>query len=253
MLGQIIWWSGITIETVILARALFGKLLKQYPAFYAYLLFVWMQSLLRFSVYHARPQFYPRVFWITEWLGVLVGCAVVFDIYRVGLRAYPGTARLARNLLAFVFLLAFVKATVETGNNPLWWSTASTLDLELALRVVQVLALVALVALFRFYAIPFGRNLQGILLGYGLFLGESVVWLSFAPRSSESFRAFWSHIQASSYFIVLLVWALHLWSYVPNPEPKVAVRLEEQYQRMAAATSRRLQEARGYLAKAVRP
>lgn len=253
MLGQIIWWSGITIEAVILARALFGKLLKQYPAFYSYLLFVWMQSILRFSVYRARPQVYPKVFWTTEWLGVLVGCAVVFEIYRVGLRAYPGTARLARNLLAFVLLLAFVKATVEAGNNPLWWSTTSTLDLELALRVVQALALVALVALFLFYAIPFGRNLQGILVGYGLFLGESVVWLSFAPRSSESFRVFWSNIQASSYFIVLVVWALHLWSYVPNPEPKVAVPLEEQYQRMAAATNRRLREARGYLAKAVRP
>lgn len=253
MLGQIIWWACIAVEAMLLARALWGKLLKQYPAFYAYLSFVWMQSLLRFSVYHVRPRLYTKVFWITEWLGVLVGCAVVFDIYRVGLRAYPGTARLARNLLAFVFLLAFLKATVETGNNPLWWSTAPPLDLELALRVVQTLALLALVVLFLFYAIPFGRNLRGILLGYGLFLGESVVWLSFAPRSSESFRAFWSHIQASSYFIVLVVWALHLWSYVPNPEPKVAVRLEEQYQRIATGTSRRLQEARGYLARAVRP
>jgi len=253
MLGQLIWWSGITIEAVILARALSGRLLKQYPAFYAYVLFVWIQSLLRFCVHYAWPPLYARVFWITEWLGVLTGCAVVFEIYRVGLRAYPGTARLARNLLAFVFLLALVKATVETGNNPLWWSTASTLDLELALRVVQSLALLALVVLFLFYAIPFGRNLRGILLGYGLFLGESVVWLSFAPRSSESFRAFWSHIQAGSYFGVLLVWAVHLWSYVPNPEPRTAVRLEEQYQRMAASTSRRLQEARGYLAKAVRP
>jgi len=253
MLGQAIWWSSITIEAVILARALFGKLLNQYPAFYAYLLFVWMQSLLRFSVYHARPQLYPKVYWITEGVGVLAGCAVVFEIYRVGLRAYPGTARLARNLLAFVFLLAFAKATIETGNNPLWWSTATTLDLELALRVAQALALVALVALFLFYAIPFGRNLRGILLGYGLFLGESVVWLSFAPRSGENFRAFWSPVHAGSYSVVLLVWALHLWSYVPNPEPRSSVRLEAQYQRMAAATGRRLQEARGYLAKAVRP
>jgi hypothetical protein len=253
MLGQAIWWACIAAEALLLARALWGKLLTRYPAFYSYLLFVWMQSLFRFSVYHARPQLYLKVYWITEWLGVLAGCAVVFEVYRVGLREYPGTARLARNLLAFVFLLAFVKATIETGNNPLWWSTATTLDLELALRVVQALALVALVVLFLFYAIPFGRNLRGILQGYGLFLGESVVWLSFASRDWESFRAFWSHIHAGSYFVVLTVWAWHLWSYVPNPEPKTSVRLEEQYQRMAAATGRRLQEARGYLAKAVRP
>jgi len=252
MLGQAIWWAGMSMEVLLVARALWGGLLKRYPAYYAYLLFVWMQSLLRFSIYHARPQLYPKVYWFTEWLGALAGCAVVFEIYRVGLRAYPGTARLARNLLAFVFLLAFAKATIETGNNPLWWSTANTLDLELALRVVQALALLALVVLFLFYAIPFGSNLRGILLGYGLFLGESVVWLSFAPRDAE-IGAFWSHIHAGSYSVVLLVWAVHLWSYVPNPEPKVSVRLEEQYQRMAASTNRRLQEARGYLAKAVRP
>ena len=253
MLGQAIWWACIAVEALLLARALWGKLLKQYPVFYAYLLFVWLQSLLRFSVYHSRPQLYPKVYWITEYLGVLGGCAVVFESYRAGLRAYPGTARLARNLLAFVLVLAFVKATVETGNNPLWWSTATTLDLELALRVVQALGLVALVVLFLFYAIPFGRNLRGILLGYGLFLGESVVFFSFASKNWEAFRAFWAHIHPAFYFVVLLVWAGHLWSYVPNPEPKVAVRLEEQYQRMAAGTSRRLQEARGYLAKAVRP
>lgn len=254
MLGQAIWWACIAVEAMLLARGLFrSSLLKQYPAFYAYLSFVWMQSLFRFSAYHARPQLYPKVYWITEGLGVLAGCAVVFEIYRVGLHAYPGTARLARNLLAFVFLLAFAKATIETGTKPLWWSTATTLDLELALRVVQTLALLVLVVLFLFYAIPFGRNLRGILLGYGLLLVENVVLFSFASKNWETFRAFWAHVHPASYFVVLLVWAGHLWSYVPNPEPQRAVRLEEQYQRMAATTSRRLQEARGYLAKAVRP
>jgi hypothetical protein len=253
MIGQAIWWACIAAETLLLVRALQSKLLSRYPAFYGYLLFVWMQSLLRFSVYHARPQLYAKVYWVTEWLGVLVGCGVVFEIYRVGLRAYPGTARLARNLLAFVFLITFVKATVETGNNPLWWSTATTLDLELALRVAQALAIVALVALFVVYSIPFGRNLRGILQGYALFLSESVVWLAFASRDWDKFRAFWSHIHPAFYFVVLVVWVTHLWSYVPNPEPRTSVRLEEQYQRVAAATSRSLREARGYLTKTVRP
>src|SRR2546429_6290417 len=97
-------------------------------------------------------------------------------------------------------------------------SPAPTLDLELALRVVQALALLALVALFLFHVIPFGKNLRGILLGDGLFLGESVVWLSFASRDWESFRAFWSNIHAGSYFTVVLVWAWHRWSYLPNAE-----------------------------------
>jgi hypothetical protein len=126
------------------------------------------------------------------------------------------------------------------------------MDLERLLRTVQSLAILALVLLFLFYAIPFGRNLRGILLGYGLFVGLSVIQLTFVTDSGSRFHKFWSYASPGSYLFVLGLWAVHLWSYLPNPEPKRAVRLEEQYQRAAAATVQRLRAARGYLAKAVR-
>jgi len=116
---------------------------------------------------------------------------------------------------------------------------------------VQSLAIIALVALFLFYAIPFGRNLRGILLGYGLFVGISVIQLTFVTNTASRFNRFWAHVSPGSYLMVLGLWALHLWSYAPNPEPKRAVRLEEQYQRIAAATGQRLREGRAYLAKVV--
>lgn len=252
MLGQIIWWSCITLETFLLLRGFLGRLWARYPVFYAYILFVWLQSLLRFSIFHSRPEFYSAVYWITEGLGVLIGCGVVFEIYRVGLAAYPGTARMARNLLGFVYVLAFTKAIVDAWNDPQWWVIATTMDVERLLRVVQSFAILALVVLFLFYAIPFGKNLRGILLGYGVFVGLSVIQLTFVTDSGSRFHKFWSYVSPGSYLIVLGLWAVHLWSYLPNPEPKRAVRLEEQYQRVAAATGQRLREARGYLAKAVR-
>jgi hypothetical protein len=248
---QLIWWGGIALEAILLIRGLQGKLLARYPVFYAYILFVWLQSLLRFSIYHARPQLYLPVYWITEYSGVLIGCAVVFEIYRVGLAAYPGTARMARNLLAFVFVMAFTKALVEMWNYPHWWSVTTTIEFERALRTVQSLAIIALVALFLLYAIPFGRNLRGILLGYGLFVGISVIQLTFVTNTASSFNRFWAHVSPGSYLMVLGLWSLHLWSYAPNPEPKRAVRLEEQYQRIATATGQRLREGRAYLAKVV--
>src|SRR5256886_11449045 len=195
MLGQAIWWGSITLETLLLVRGLQGRLLARFPVFYVYILFVWLQSLLRFSIYHARPQLYLPVYWITEYSGVLIGCAVVFEIYRVALAAYPGTARMARNLLTFVFVMAFTKGLVETWNNPYWWSVTTTIEFERALRTVQSLAIIALVALFLFYAIPFGRNLRGILLGYGLFVGISVIQLTFRSeerRVGKEGRSRWS-------------------------------------------------------------
>src|SRR6267143_2468886 len=252
MLSLIIWWSGMVLESLLLARGLQAKLWTRYPVFYAYVLFVWLQSILRFSIFHSRPEYYSTVYWITEWLGVLVGCAVVFEIYRVGLAAYPGTARMARNLLGFVFVLASSKALVGVWNDPQWWLISTTMDLERVLRIVQAFAIAALMVLFFFYSIPFGRNLRGILLGYGLFIVESVIWLTLAPLTGAKFHQFWYQLHPASYFAILGVWLVHLWSYFPSPEPRRAVRLEEQYQRVAAATAERLREARGYLAKAVR-
>jgi hypothetical protein len=192
------------------------------------------------------------VYWITQWLGILTGCVVVFEVYRVGLRAYPGAARMARNLLALVFILVSTKAIVDTSNDPRWWMLLTNNELERGLRTVQALALVALVVLFLFYSIPFGRNLRGVVLGYGLFISQMVIWLRFFSPGTATFPEFWFNLLPASYFVILVIWLTQLWSYAPNPEPTKAVQLEEQYQRVAAATSRRLREARGYVAKAVR-
>ena len=251
MFGLVIWCSGIALELLLLVRGLQGKLFGRYPVFYAYVFFVWMQSLLRFSIYHLRPQLYLPVYWITEYLAILIGCAVVFEIFRVGLAAYPGTARMARNLLAFLFVMAVTKGLVGTWNDPHWWSATTTIEFERALRTVQSLAIIALVVLFLFYSIPFGRNLRGILLGYGLFMGISVIQLTFVTNDGGRFYTFWTHVNPGSYLGVLGLWAVHLWSYAPNPEPRRAVHLEAQYQKIAAATIRRLREGRGYLAKVV--
>lgn len=251
MFTQVIWWAGIALEVLLLFRALRSKLIARYPLFFIYISFICLQSLLRFSFYRLRPELYSKVYWYTEPLSFLAGCAVVFEIYRVGLAAYPGAARMARNLLALMFVIALTKGIVETWNDPHWNANSNMAQIEHALRSVQALAIVALFLLLLFYSIPFGRNLRGILLGYALFVGETIVWLTFSSAGSPTFHQLWGYVHPGFYDFVVSVWAVHLWSYVPNPEPKKAVRLEEQYQTLAAATTKRLQQGRGYLAKVV--
>lgn len=160
---------------------------------------------------------------------------------------------MARNLLGLVFILASTKAIVDTSNDSRWWMVITNNELERALRTVQALAIVALVVLFLSYSIPFGRNLRGVLVGYGVLISQMVIWLTFFSPGTKKFPEFWFNLLPASYFAILVIWLTHLWSYAPNPEPRKTVQLEQQYQRVAAATSQRLREARGYLAKSVRP
>jgi hypothetical protein len=249
MLGQSIWWGSIALESLLLARGFRSGLAGRFPVFFSYVAFVLMQDLICLSTY-SNQRLYNYSYWTTEFLCVLVGGAVVFEIYKVGLQSAPGTARMARTVLAFIFALALAKAITNAWIDPRWWLQASTLEIERALRAVGALSIFALIALFLFYAIPFGKNLRGILLGYGLFIAVRLITLVFV---SEQGKDFWFYAYSASYPVALCIWLGHLWSYNESPAAEsLAGRLEADYQRVAAATLRRLQSARGQLARAVR-
>jgi hypothetical protein len=251
MLSQSIWWACITLEILLLARAIRGKLSFRYPVFYCYIFLVVFQDLISFLVYQWKPKSYPYVYWTGEFLCVLIGCAIVFEVYRVGLVSYPGTAMMARNILAVLFILAAAKGLKAAAHDPQWWLEANALELDRALRAMQAVGIAALVTLFLFYSIPFGKNLRGILVGYGFFIGLRVITLTFFIATSDASREFWGYTYSASYLLALGVWCAHLWCYKANPTPRHTIHLEQDYQRVATATQRRLHDARSYLAKAV--
>lgn len=247
-----IWLVGFLLEIVLLTRAVRTKLLPLYPSFYLYISFVLAQSALRLLIYNFDQPIYSLVYWTTEFLGAGIGCLVVFEIYRAGLSSYPGTARMARRALAILFILAVTKALVEATQNPGWWAAATTFDVVRAVRTVQALAIAALIVLFLIYAVPFGRNLKGILFGYGLFVGAGVIGFTFAHAGGDLFSRVWAVLNPVSYGLALIFWVVYLWAPQAHPEA-TSLRMEEQYQQVAARTRRRLAQARGYLGKATNP
>lgn len=247
----LIWWCGIALEFLLLFRAYRTRLWLSHPVFHLYILFVLVQSFLRLSVYHFRPGLYSYIYWTTEFVGVVIGCGIVYEIYRLGLVAFPGTARMARRLLTAVFAIALAKAIADASNDSRWWAEATIIDIERSLRTVQAFAIAALTALFLVYAIPFGRNLKGILLGYGLFIGVSVIWFMFLPTEGYQYRHLWSYLGPVTYDLALCIWAVYLWAPQPQQDLASHLRLEEQYQHVAARTRERLQQARGFLGKAI--
>jgi hypothetical protein len=253
MLTQLIWAIGISLEVLVLLRGARERLIIKFPLFYTYLAYVLLSDLIMFFPYRTSSVIYARIYWPAQFLGLLIGCVIIFEIYRVGLRAFPGTARMARNLLLFVFAMVFAKALVTGLNGASWWSAATNIELERNLRIVQSCALLALVAAFLLYAIPLGRNLKGILLGYGIFLGVSVVQLTFMNLFGVKIEAIWPYLQPVSYLLVLCIWTTGLWSLSEEPTARHAIRLEDDYRMLHAATQRRFRQSRAALSKAVRP
>ena len=253
MLSSLFWVTGLVLESILLVRALLGNSLKYYSLFYLYLISVLLPSACLFAIYHLWPNFYAPAYWFTQFLNILLGCALVWQVYKVALAQYPGAARMARNVLAFLFILAFTRIFVKAWNSPNWIPGRTTLETERDLRIVQLVLLIGFVGLFASYAIPLGRNLKGIIYGYGLFTATSVAHLTLRDYLGDSFQRAWQYIQPICYLAVLVVWCLTLWSYAPIPQPTTQPRLEADYESLIAATKRKVRSARSYVLRAMRP
>jgi hypothetical protein len=252
MLSTALWLMAITLESVLLVRAVQGKFLKHYRFFYLYLGVVFMRDLSLLPVYYLWPEFYGYAYWGSEFFSVLVGCGLVWEVYKVAFARYPGAACMARNVLPFLFVFAITRVFVKAWNSPNWIPGRTTLETERDLRIVQMALLIGLVAIFAYYAIPLGRNLKGIICGYGLFLVTSVVNLSLRDYLGDSFQRLAQYIQAVSYLLVLLVWCRTLWVYAPVPEPGFEPHLEVDYQSLVRTTREKLSLARTYLVRGMR-
>ncbi len=251
MLMMAIWWLAILLEALLLVRGLQEKLVRQFPIFYSYILFVLIGEFLRFASYRWYPSHYLQVYWATQFPILVIGSAVVFEVYRVGLRPYPGTARMARYLLLIVFGAIFAKALANSCGSSFFLLAETSLELERDLRIAQALAILALVSVFLWHAIPFGRNLKGILFGYGFFIAERVAQLS-SLRYYWDVKHLWPYIEPVSYLLALCFWAGALWSAHSVPEVNPATQLEIDYEALVASTRSQFQRTLARLGWAAR-
>jgi len=220
MLTQILWWSGNLLEALLLLRGIQTKWARRFPIFFSYHVFILLESLLLFGLYSWVPGLYRPVWWTCEFLAILLGSLILFEIYRVALKQYPGTARMARNLLGFVFAMALAKALVGHSYGSLWWPAKTYEEVERNLRVVQAFAILALVIVIIAYRIPRGRHLRGILTGYGLFVALIVMDLTLERYLGQAFPWLVTNTPAIAYNLALCIWTVALW--VPEKEEAIA-------------------------------
>lgn len=252
MLALVVWWMAMFLEGTILFRAVYRKMASKYPLFYTYLAVVLAVDLARYIVYTFDPFAWAMFYWSTQFVSVLVGYGVILEILKQALDPYPGAERFGRYLVLGVFVAVFAFVAFRSATRSNWSPAATTVEFERDLRAVQVLVLMSILSVMFYYRIAVGRNLKGIILGYGLFIGTNM--MNFAVRSyaGHQFNAWWKVFQPHSYVMVLIIWAGALWSYYPNPIPKLPQRVESDYDTLASGTRGALAAMRSHLGRAAR-
>ena len=247
-----VWVGCVALESIVAIRALRTEWFRSYRVFFTYIIWVFFQDLFFLAVYFKGSSYYALLYWVAEFVTVALGCGVTWEIFQRALKGCPGATRMAKGVLALVLVTAVSKVAVNIWNDVAPWP-GTMIELERNLRAIQATSLIALGLLVAYYGIPLGRNLIGILFGYGLFISTSVLNLTLRAFFGRPFQATWTYLQPLCYSAVLAIWCVSLWNFEEAPIPPAEPRLEKDYAQLATVTKKGLLQVRAYLGWGLRP
>jgi hypothetical protein len=245
---------SLVLLALLLARGMNGRYITTYPFFYAYVGGWLLAGLIRFfffTFHLSHPDEYTLVYWYTQFLLVAGGYAVVWQIYAHTLKDYAGTARMARHLVSLIYATILFEFIGKLFSGQADELISSVIRLERNLQSVQAVLLILFVMLVGYYGIPLGRNVQGLVVGYGLFVGTRLITLTLREVLGTPFYSWWYYSEPICVLATLLVWSLALRSYQPNPVPDRSIEIERDYKLATRRTAEAIATARGYLARAL--
>lgn len=243
--------AGIAVQLSLLVRSLQNHLFHRYYFFYTYIVSGILGSAILITVLLRVPAVYSRWYWPVQFVTLVTGYGILLEILNHVLVPYPGADRFARYSGVVAFGVIFCFATLAPVIMPRW-SPGTTIEFERDLRCVQSLFICGLLAVIFYYAIPIGRNMKGMVLGYGVYIVTSLFSLAIRAYAGEPFVRIWRVAQPLSYDTSLVIWLVALWSYCPNPEPDSKILLEQDYEALVTKTKRAIDVIRTYLGKAAR-
>jgi hypothetical protein len=248
----VLWWLGELLLLLQISLAIRGRFLSKYPVFYAYVCYLLLQGLFGLYVYTFRSHEYKAFYWAMQFLSVAGGYCLMWEAYDQVFKGYVGTAKMARLLVNGVFLSVAGKFLIGLPARHLMTFPVHIIIFERDLRAVQGALLVILVALIAYYRIPLGRNLRGLIMGYGFAIATGMILLTLRSYIGQNFLFWWQHLQQTCTVVTLLIWCVTLRSYHPNPKPEAEIEIERDYEVLSAQTAMAVAKARGYLLRTVR-
>jgi len=242
---------GYMMLALVMFRAQRGRLWKEYPYFYAYTVCVCCAGFLRtYLSYWQSPTAYSIGYWASDCLLVIVGSGITWEIYRNVLAPYSGVRRMARAIFYSLLVTAALKAAAGLAEDPIRSLKPSSLELARDLQVIQAVLLVMLLSLIVHYRVPMGRNLRYLLLGYGFYVGASIMTRTLRSLSPNSQADWWSFPSPIEYCATLVIWCVGMWSYYPNPAHDSGIGRD--YDRISGQTLRALGRLRNHLSESWR-
>lgn len=217
--------TAALLEALLLWRLLGHGLLRRYPYFSAFVFYNLFCTLVAVAVDAFHPEWFAWTYWTAEVISIFLRFIVIWEIVRALFSPASALRRLTRSVLLAIgaFALPAIVTLAWTQTNLMHFAYRYVPPVfEQYLSLAQAALLLAIAVVARYYALPLGRNVRGLVFGLGLYL--TLYAMNFASlQFVQGFLPYWQLLSPAMYIALTAFWLWSFWEYAPAPAQESAV------------------------------
>lgn len=215
-LVQLLFVAGITCQAILGVVLLCKKAWRTFPFFTLYFATGFAQAIFIY-LFQSNAAVYFYTYWLVEAFGIVLGFAVVYEVFRIVFSGHAGLRRLATLTFGWVIaLLLVIGIVVLVKQAPLGFRavTSAVLVLEEAIRIIEVGLLMCLFLLSSAFGLHWRQQVFGIAFGLGLFVAVELIEVTIRGQVGKSAYDALNVVRVLSFNASLLIWI----GYLLSPE-----------------------------------
>jgi len=197
----------VLLAVVVLAR----RTWRSYPAFSAYVFFSVLETAV-FSVMKHQGMVYFYTFFALEAIGIVLGLAVVREVFTNLFSPHPALRKLAtvifRVAVVALIVLACTVYFAEHGNARGFYS--GVVQGQEAARIVELGVIMFLFLSSSAFGLHWRQNEFGIALGLGTCAAVELFNVTLIPHAGKETAQIFSLVRSLSFNLSLLIWLGYL-------------------------------------------
>ena len=210
-----IWFIGSGLEAVLVGVLLLRKTWNKFPFFTSYACFNLFASGLMYAVARTRIGIlYFSVYWVCEAIAMLLGLAVVYEIFNSLFSCHEALRKMARTVFRVALILLLLLAVIVLAFQPSMETSIGRI-VRVAAEATRIIEVGLLMFLFLFstaFGLHWRTHVFGIALGLGIFTAVDLVTVTMRSYLGTGAVDILNLARGSAFCLSVLMWSLYLWA-----------------------------------------
>jgi hypothetical protein len=207
--NYVLWLAAPSLQLGILVFMHRRKLHQVFTFFFTYTAFQVLSFLVSFTVFQVSPHNYFFVYWTSSALSIMLGFAVIHEVFSYAIRPYVGLRDLGNVLFRWAALLLVLLGglvAMSTTAMDAKHLMSAIVDVERGVRLMQCGLLLFIFVCSSYLGLTWKNFASGIALGYGIFAATDLLNYSLRAQLGPSWNSTLSMVTSAAYNVSVLTW-----------------------------------------------